>query len=411
MSRRAADHAPSPEQPGLRRALSLPWLVFYGVGVTIGAGIFALIAEIVALAGDHAPLAFLVAGGVAGFTGLSYALLAREFPRAAGEAVFVKTGIGAMAGRIVGLGVVAVAITSSAVIGLAFARYVGSFSGLPEPVSFLLGLALLGLVAMAGVRESVAFAALITVLETGTLLIVIAAGAPMVADAEALPRLLSLPREWSAWSAVFAGAFVAFFAFIGFEDIENMAEETHDAARVIPLAIVLTLAISVAIYAAVALVAAAYPDRAALVASKAPLAELFAALTGWPGTPVAVMASIAMVNGILVQIVMASRVLYGMARESMVPPWLGAVHPTRRTPLRAIVLIAGATALLGLFVPLLRLAELTSLVMLLVFATVNASLYLIGRRPGAPRRLARFRHLGLAGAAVSLALAASEMAF
>lgn len=400
---------PSGEVTALRRVLSLPWLVFYGVGVTIGAGIFALIAEIVAIAGDHAPLAFLVAGLVAAFTGFSYAVLASAYPRAAGEAIFVRNGLGEIAGRIVGYGVVAVAITSSAVIGLAFSRYVESFSGLPEPLSLVLVLLALSVVAVAGVRESVAFAAIVTVLEAGTLLIVIVAGFPMVVQSEALPRLLSLPTEWVAWSGVFAGAFVAFFAFIGFEDIENMAEETRDAARVIPMAIILTLVISVAIYAMVAMVAAAYPDRATFIASKAPLSDLFAAVTGRSGAPIAVMASIAMVNGILVQIVMSSRVIYGMSREGMAPKRLGALHSTRQTPVLAIALVAGATLLLGLFFPLLRLAEMTSLIMLLIFTTVNLSLFLIGRRAGAPARLRQWRYWGLLGAGVSLALAVSEI--
>ena len=122
------------------------------------------------------PLAFLVAGAVAAFTGFSYAVLANAFPRAAGEAIFVKNGIGEMAGRVTGYGVIAVAITSSAVIALAVARYAESFSGLPEPLSLVVVLVLLSGVAMAGVRESVAFAAIITVLEAGTLLIVIVAG-------------------------------------------------------------------------------------------------------------------------------------------------------------------------------------------------------------------------------------------
>jgi APA family basic amino acid/polyamine antiporter len=397
-------------QPELRRVLSLPWLVFYGVGVTIGAGIFALIAEIVGLAGDHAPLAFIVAGIVAAFTGLSYAVLSSVFPRAAGEAVFVKTGIGEIAGRVVGFGVIAVAITSSAVIGLAFARYVESFSGLPQQLSYILVLAALSGVAIAGVRESVAFAALITVLEAGTLLVVIAVGLPMAAASEALPRVLSLPSDWTTLSAVMAGGFVAFFAFIGFEDIENMAEETHQPERVIPMAIILTLVISVAIYALVAVVAAAYPDRAGLVASKAPMSDLFAALTGLPGAPVAVMAAIAMINGILVQIVMASRVVYGMSKEGMVHGWLGQLHSTRQTPARAILLLAAAVALLGLFVPLLQLAELTSFVMLLIFTVVNLSLFLIGRRSDAPPKLRRWRLFGLFGAALSLALAVSDIA-
>jgi amino acid transporter len=399
-----------PDSTQLRRVLSLPWLVFYGVGVTIGAGIFALIAEIVAIAGDHAPLAFAVAGVVAGVSGFSYAILASAYPRAAGEAIFVKLGIGEAAGRIIGYGVVAVAITSSALIGLAFARYVESFSGLPEPVSLIAVMAFLSLVAAIGVRESVGFAAAVTVLEVGALLVIIVAGLPMAARSPLLGEVLSLPTGWTAWSAVFAGGFVAFFAFIGFEDIENMAEETQDAHRVVPLAILLTLAVSVAIYGLVAVVAASWPEREALAASRAPLADLFQGLTGQSGTPMAMMAAVAMINGILVQIIMASRVLYGMAGEGMAPRQLRRLHATRQTPVRAILLVGAAAAALGLFVPLLQLAELTSLVMLFVFAAVNVSLYLIGRRAGAPPRLRRWRYWGLAGAAVTLGLITLEIA-
>lgn len=390
--------------PRLRRVLSLSWLVFYGVGVTVGAGIFALIAEIIGIAGNHAPLSFLVAGFVAAFTGLSYAALASAHPRAAGEAIFVKLAMGGMAGRLIGYGVIAVAVTSSAVIGLAFARYVESFSGMPEPLSLVAILLVLSGVAVAGVRESVGFAALITILEVGTLLLVAVAGLPMVFDSPRIGDILALPSDWPGWSAVFSGGFVAFFAFIGFEDIENMAEETQNASRTIPLAIVLTLVISVAIYALVATVAAAWPDRAALTASRAPLADLFADVTGRSGTPVAVMASVAMINGILVQIIMASRVIYGMAQENMLPAWLGRLHASRQTPVRAIALISCAAGLLGLFLPLVRLAELTSLVILCVFAAVNLSLYILGRRPDAPPVLERWRHAGLFGAAVSVAL-------
>jgi basic amino acid/polyamine antiporter, APA family len=392
----------------LRRALGLPLLVFYGVGVTIGAGIFALIGEVLAAAGDHAVWAFLLAGIVAGLTGFSYILLAGAFPKAAGEAVFVKLGLGPAAGRIVGYAVVVVAITSSAVIALSFSSYLASFTGLPEWIGLVAVIAALTLIAMAGVRESVGFAALITVLEVGTLLFVIAVGLPLMSQADGLGRTLAIPAP-AAWSGVAAGAFLAFFAFIGFEDIENMAEETRDPHRAVPLAIVFTLVISVIIYAVVAMVAAAFPDRAGLTASRAPLALLYEKVTGRSGAPVAAMASVAMVNGILVQIMMAARVLYGMAGERLIPDWFAALHPKRQTPVRATFLIGLAVALLALFVPLLRLAELTSLVMLLIFTAVNVSLVVIGRSPDAPPRLKRWRWWGVPGAAISLALVAAQL--
>jgi APA family basic amino acid/polyamine antiporter len=394
--------------PVLRRALNLPWLVFYGVGVTVGAGVFALIGEVVRVSGDHAVWAFLVAGLVAAFTALSYAVLAGAYPRAAGEAIYVKMGFGEAAGRIIGLGIVAIAITSSAVISLAFAGYLGALTGFHSPASVIGVVALLGLVAWLGVRESVAFASIVTALEVGTLAVVVIGGSPLLATEAAVARVLSLPSDSTSLVAMFAGAFLAFFAYIGFEDIENMAEETKDPHRAIPAAIGWTLGISVALYGLVAAVAVAFPDRQALVASDAPLALLFERSTGYPAAPIAAMASIAMINGILVQIVMASRVLYGMAREGMIPAALGRLDAKRATPAHAIALITAAILVLALFVPFLRLASLTSFIMLLIFAAVNASLYLIGARPGAPVKLRRWRWWGLLGAIISSGLAAME---
>jgi amino acid transporter len=389
--------------------LSLPWLVFYGVGVTVGAGIFALVGQVVGLAGDHAPLAFVISGLVAGFTGFSYAALAGAYPRAAGEALFVKMATGETLGRIVGIGIIAVAITSCGVISLAFAGYVGSIAAIPEQASLIAILLALAAIAWAGVKESVVFAGLITFLEVGTLLAVVAAGLPLVLDGGTLARVWTVPTEAPVWTGVISGAFVAFFAFIGFEDIENMAEETTDPHRNIPRAILLTLVVSVAIYALVATVAAAFPDRDAIAGSKAPLALLFERATGIPGTAIAIMASVAMINGILVQIVMASRVLYGMAREGLLPAAIGVLDANRQTPLRAIILVAAAAGLLALTVPLLQLAEFTSLVMLLVFALVNASLFILGSREAAMPVLRRWRWCGAAGAMVSLGLVAAEL--
>jgi amino acid transporter len=396
--------------PSLNRVLSLPWLVFYGVGVTVGAGIFALIAEIVAASGDHASWAFLAAGIVALFTAFSYAALSGAFPRAAGEALYVKEGVGHWAGLVTGYALIVTAITSSAVIAIAFAGYVTSFTGLPEIVTLAAVIAALAGIAIAGVRETVGFAALITVLEVGTLLVVAVAGLPAAIDSGRFWQVLAPPLEFSGWTGVTAGAFLAFFAYIGFENIVNMAEETRDANKVMPRAVILTLFISVALYVLVAAVAAAYPDRQGLTESKAPLAALFEGTTGYSGATVAAMASIAMVNGILVQVVMASRILYGMANEGMAPAIFATVLSSRKTPIYGIAVASAAVLALAATLPLVDLAEATSFVTLAVFALVNASLYFIGRRRDADRRLARWRYWGLAGTAVSLALIVAELA-
>ncbi|OOY45381.1 APC family permease [Solemya velum gill symbiont] len=339
----------------LRRALGIPLLVFYGLGVTIGAGIFALIGEIVRLAGDHAPQAFLLAGLIAGATGWSYALLVSVYPRAAGEAVFVKIGMGAMAGRIVGLGM-----------------------PIPQTVMVLGVLLVLSIAAWMGVKQSVIFAAVITVLEVGSLIVIALSGAPLLTDAPLLLKVVTPPSDAVTWAAVFSATIIAFFAFIGFEDMVNMAEETIDPKRVMPKAIILTLLITVVLYALISTIAVALPDREALTSSSAPLAVLFEAVTGLSGKPIAVLASIAMVNGILIQIIMASRVTYGMAREGLIPSWFGKVGEQRRTPGRAIALVTLLIVILALGFPLVHLAQATSIVILVVFTSVNLSLWIIG---------------------------------
>lgn len=392
-----------PPQPELRRSLSLIWLVFYGLGVTIGAGIFALIGEIMRVAGEQAPLSFLSAGIIAGATGLSYALLVRVYPRAGGEVIFVNNGLGRFWGRLTGYAIIVTAVVSSAVIALAFAGYASTFIPLPEPLMVVLIVSMLAFIAWWGVRESVAFAAAITVLEVGTLAVIIAFGAPQFLTLETARSGFALGGEPLAATAVLTGAILAFFAFVGFEDLENMAEETLDPARTLPRAILWTLGITVFLYVSLALVAVGALAEGSIAGSRAPLADLFELITPFSGEPVAAIATIAMVNGILVQIVMAARVLYGMSREGQMPAMLGRIDPRHRTPVVATPLVAIIIIILALTFPLVSLAELTSLVVITVFTMVNLSLFVIGRRHE-DRLLRRFHWWGLVAAAMCIAI-------
>ena len=372
------------EQPALNRTLTLPYLLFYGLGVTIGAGIFALIGQVLALAGDRAPQSFLLAALIAGATGVSYAILIRIYPRAGGEAVFVGRGMGKVFGLAAGLGVVVTAIVSSATISLAFAGYAGTLLPVP-PMVLVAGLvAILALVAWWGVRESVILAAVITILETGTLVLVAAFGLPRFVTPETIAMAFSPPTTLSAISPVLAGTILAFFAFIGFEDIVNMAEETREPERTVPRAVLWTLALTLFLYLAIALVAISIPGRDAVSSSSAPMATLFELATGWPGGPISAMASIAMVNGVLVQIIMAARVLYGMANEGQMPGIFGRVDPIRRTPVFSTAFVAALILVLALTVPLVSLAEVTSIVTIAVFAMVNFSLFRLGSKEDDP---------------------------
>lgn len=392
----------------LRRTLTLPWLVFYGLGVTVGAGIFALIGEILILAGDYAPLSFLLAGLIAAITGFSYALLVRKFPKAGGEAVFVHRGLGSWCGKLAGYGVVATGIISSAVIAIAFAGYVQVLLPVPQAVLIAGVVCILSGIAWFGVRESVYFAAFVTLLEIGTLIIVIIFGAPLLSETSRVAASFVPPANGVIIAGIMSGGVIAFFAFIGFEDIENMAEETINPEYTSPRAIFWTLGITIIIYVLLSIIAVLAPDRSAITQSSAPLAILFEQITGLPGAPVAGMAAIAMINGILVQIVMASRVLYGMGQEGLAPKWFSKVSARRKTPYRATFSVAGAILALALFFPLVRLAEATSLVTLGVFAMVNLSLFTLGGRLD-DATLRKFRYWGLLGMVVCFGLACFQI--
>ncbi len=391
---------PQPETQ-LRRTLSLPLLVFYGLGVTIGAGIFALVGEILGSAGDQAPLAFLIAGVIAGLTGISYMALVAQFPRAGGEAVYVRNGLGNAAGRLAGLGVVTTGIISSAVVALAFAGYVSTLVEIPERLAAAGIVILLCAVAWWGVRESVLLAAVVTLLEVGTLIVVVAFGIPHVDTSTIVPSF-NLFAD-GAFTPVLAGAGIAFFAFIGFEDIANMAEETIDPRRTAPKAIAWTLGVTLIAYVSLALIAASLSNRTEIAESSAPMTVIFSEVSGLNSAPIATIASLAMVNGILVQIVMASRVLYGMARDGQLPNALAVVNPVHQTPSRATVIVGAGIVVLAVFFPLVTLAKATSMITLTVFTLVNVALIRLTR---SNRELAKRRWFvnGLLGAAASAAL-------
>jgi len=215
---------PTDDEPQLERTLSLPLLVFYGLGVTVGAGIFALVGEILGIAGDHAALAFLLAGVIAGFTGVSYMALVAQFPRAGGEAVYVNRGLGRQAGRFAGLGVVVTGIISSAVVAQAFSGYVATLVSVPKWLTAAALVLLLTAVAWWGVRESVIVASIVTVLEVGTLLAVALFGLPEI-ELDVVARGFDLSGAGTT-SAVLTGAGIAFFAYP-----PHAGTRTHEVGR------------------------------------------------------------------------------------------------------------------------------------------------------------------------------------
>jgi len=369
----------------LKRAFSLPLLTFYGLGTILGAGIYVLIGEVAGSAGLYAPLAFAIASLLAGFSAFSYAELPARFPLSAGEAVYTQRAFGKTWLAVgVGLMIALIGMVSSATLVNGFVGYMQVFVQWPAWLIISLLVLLLVGVAMWGISESAWLAALTTLIEMGGLLLILWVAMPEVELAPALHNLAALPQDLPTLAGVLGGAFIAFYAFIGFEDIVNVAEEVRDPVRTLPRAVLLSLAIATMLYMVIALVAVTLMPPAELAASDAPLALVYERATGAEPIFIGLIGLTAVINGALIQIVMASRVLYGMAGQGWIPGWLAAIHPRTRTPLHSTLLIGATILALALWLPLLTLAKLTSLVTLVVFSLINLSLWRIKLREPRP---------------------------
>lgn len=372
----------APSGPALKRSLGLTMLVLYGLGVTIGAGIYVLIGAAAARAGPNAPIAFLIAATIMALSAASFAELATRMPLSAGEAVYVEAGFSSKrAGFAAGLMVVAAALISSAAIAQGAAGYIGVFVNAPPAVLIVGVIVLTGLVAAWGISEAVWFAAVMTVIEICGLLAIVLAGLwrdpAILASA---PLALTGLGSAAAWPGILGATMLAFFAFIGFEAMVNVAEEVEEPKRVLPLAIAITLAVSTALYILVVWVAIQSVPRAELAGSSAPLSLVFERLTGASPVLISLIAIFATVNGVIVQSLLASRVIYGMARQGTLPRALGEVNATTHTPLLATAVAVGLTLIAALALPIEKLADMTTQAMLVVFAAVNAALWMLKRR-------------------------------
>ncbi len=373
-------------KPELARALNLPLAVLFGLGVTIGAGIYVLIGATAGRAGMHAPLAFLLAALVMAPTAAAFAELATRMPVSAGEAAYVKAGFGsAFLARLIGLMVIAVGVISAAVIAKGSTGYIRQFIPLPSGVILVGVILLMGAIAAWGIAESVAIAAAMTLIEIGGLTIIVLFGATHSPDV-----ITRLPEIWtgfgtvSAVAGVLSASLLAFFAFIGFEGLANIAEEVRQPERTLPKAIFLTLAISTVFYVAVVWIALIAVPRAELAAAHAPLSLVFERVTCASPLIISAIAVVATINGVIVQMVMASRVIYGMADRELLPQPLAVVSPVTQTPLNATVLVVLVVLMLALAFPLERLAEITAQLTLIIFAFVNAALVLVKWRRDPP---------------------------
>lgn len=369
----------------LVRCIGVPLLTFYGLGTILGAGIYVLVGKVAAVAGLLAPLAFLVSAVVAALTALSYSQLVICYPRSAGEAYYVEQGFRhPVNSLVVGYLVIFTGIVSSATLANGFVGYLSSFIEVPRGAGITGVVLLMGALAIWGIAESLWLAAVITVVEIAGLFVVIFFGGASLAQQPVSFASLFVPTSGAALGSVVGGAFLAFYAFIGFEDMVNVVEEVKDPRRTMPRAIVLALVISTLLYLLVALVCVVGLPLPELSASEAPLKDLL--MNDYPvaGVGIGLISLFAIINGVLIQIIMGSRVLYGMADQGRAPSSLARVSPFTRTPVLATLVVTGVTLLFALWLPLVVLAKTTSFIILMIFTWVNLALWRLRRRGEIP---------------------------
>lgn len=350
-------------------------LTLYGLGTIIGAGIYVLVGEIAGHAGMFAPLAFLVAAVVAAVTGVTYGELAARLPFSGGEAIYVNAAFQRQwLSAITGWAVVLTGVVSAAALVNGFTGYLQVFVQWPELWVAVALTAVLGGIAAWGIQQSAWSAATITVLSVLGLLWVLVVAFSSLDIASADLRDIVPPLDAAAWSGILIGGFLAFYAFIGFEDMVNVAEEVQQPEHTIPRAILIALVLSTLLYTLVAFAAVFTLPIDELQSSRAPLADMMAAHGGGAEKGIALLSLLSVVNGALVQIIMATRVLYGMARHDMAPSRFGHVNSKTRTPLLATGVTVLVVIALALWLPVGTLAQITSLIVLLVFATMHLAL-------------------------------------
>ena len=386
MRPRGETPAPRIIKPELKREIGLFEATVYGVGIILGAGIYALIGETAGIAGNMLWLSFVFAAVTASFTAFSYAELSSLFPKEAAEMVYAKNAFGsnflafmvgyfALFAMIVAVPVVALGFGGYFLaflqgIGLAIAESVRGAGMLLTAVVVIILLSLLNLL---GLKESAKFNLVSTFIEAAGLILIVVIAIPFIGSVNYLEAPAAYAGDFVA--PIAAAAALIFFAYIGFEDLANIAEEVRDAKKNIPKAMILSLAISTVIYIAVSIAAVSVVGWQELASSSSPM-ELIAstAFGESAGLLLAAIALFATANTVLILLIVSSRMICGMAREKAFPQKLGSISAKTSTPFFAIALVMLVSIACCFLSDIGNIARLANAGIFLVFFSVNASL-------------------------------------
>jgi APA family basic amino acid/polyamine antiporter len=410
------------EQPELKRALGPGLLLLFIVGDILGTGVYALTGQVAAEVGGAAWLPFILAFAVATVTALSYLELVTKYPQAAGAALYTHKAFGIhFLTFIVCFIVMTSGITSAATASRAFAVNLTVGFALPADnlTTLLIAVAfivLIMLVNLRGVSESVWLNVVLTLVELSGLLLVIMIGLWAIAGGNAdLSRVVAFetPEDKGVILAVSTATSLAFFAMVGFEDSVNMAEETRNPSKIFPKMMLTGLGITAVVYVLVSICVVALVPIGQLAGSETPL--VLAVQAAAPDFPIAdllpFISMFAVANTALINMMMASRLLYGMSKQKVLPGFLSKVQPKRQTPWAAILFTSALAVGLILYVSLdpkgsivALLGGTTSLLLLAVFAVVNVTVLVLRRKPVEHKHFRTARVLPIIGAITCLYL-------
>lgn len=363
----------------LRRSLTLPVLILYGLGNILGAGIYVLIGKVAGHSGENTILSFLIAMIIATLTALSYMELSSRYPLSASASIYLHKAFGKRL-LSVGVGLILVfgGIASASALTKGFAGYLNSIFTVNQTLAGIGMIILLALVAIKGIGESAKLAALFTLVEVFGLLIIIWAGHSHLSAGDFTAAFGIDPAI--GLSGVLFGAFLAFYAFIGFEDMVNVAEEVKKPRTTMPLAILLSLVLATILYILVVMVSLSAVGASELAGSSAPLNLVFDRVSHLSPAYISLIGMAATINGVLVQLIMGSRILYGLSSQGWLNKRFSYVHPAYKTPAFSTLLVAGVMIFGVIGFGLVSLAEITSLLILSAFTLVNAGLAVIKLR-------------------------------
>ncbi|HEV2781693.1 MAG TPA: APC family permease [Actinophytocola sp.] len=384
---------PTAGQPELKRAIGPKLLFFFVIGDVLGTGIYALTGSVAGRIGGALWVPFLVAFVVAFLTAFSYLELSGKYPRAAGAALYTNRAFRVpFLTFLVAFAVMCSGITSASAAARAFgATYLPASFNITVSATVIAIVAVLFVLMLAainfiGVSESVKANVVLTCIELSGLLIIIAIGIFAVAGGKGeASRLTEIDTaNQSMLLAITAAASLAFFAMVGFEDSVNMAEECQDPPRIFPRALLMGLGAAALIYILVAITSSLLipADQLAAARSNALLQVITVGAPGFPLRLFAFIGLFAVINSALINMLMASRLLYGMANERILPRAFGTVHPFRRTPWVAILVTTAIAAVLVATAGadgVSKLGGTTALLLLVVFTVVNVAVLVLRR--------------------------------